>query len=140
MNVEIKGIEEIEMNIEKIAQKMEPDVVEGILLKQADRVRDVAISNAPQGETGNLKAGIISKVIERRGNKYAPAITAINFKRAPHAHLVEFGHIIKFSKRGRPHGVVPPHPFFRPAWDASKEFVRESIEQEIKASIEEAPG
>jgi HK97 gp10 family phage protein len=153
MNIEVKGIEEIEMNIEKIAQKMDPDVVEQILLRQADMLKDAIVSVAPQGETGNLKKGIVSKVLARRGlieKKYAPAMVGINYRIAPHAHLVEFGHQIRQRRKGTPGSkalyskitmstYVQPHPFFRPVWDLMKDSVRDNIEQEIKSNIEGAP-
>lgn len=154
MNVEVKGIEEIEMNIEKIAQKMEPDVVESILLKQAKLVQQQIIINAPV-ETGRLKNSITANILRRKsGSKYAPGLVAVNRNPktgAPHADIVEFGHIIRSGKKGTPgrktlyskitmSHYVQPHPFFRPAWDSMKDQVRTSIEEEIKSNIEETPG
>ncbi len=40
--------------------------------------------------------------------------------RAPHAHLVEYGHALLVNRgknKGRPIGRVPPYPFARPAAD-----------------------
>ena len=139
MNVEVTGMEKIEENIGKIAQKMEPDVVEGVLLTHANILQQAVITNAPLGPTGNLKRGIVSKVMQRRGNKYAPALVAIDYRIAPHAHLVEFGHIIERTRRGKSFGIVPPHPFFRPAWDSQRESMKVAIEEEIKSNIEGAP-
>ena len=139
MNVEVTGLEKIEENIEKIAQQMEPEIVESILLSKADMIKERASSAAPQGETGNLKRGIVAKVLQRRGDKYAPAMAGIDYRIAPHAHLVEFGHAIRFSRKGRTFGFVPPHPFFRPAFDSLQDQIKNEIAEEIKANIEGAP-
>jgi len=143
--VEVTGEEMIRDNIAKIAQQMEPDVVEGILLTQSDMVKERIVTNAPQGPTGNLKRGIVSKILVRKSeNKYAPAFVGINYGIAPHAHLVEKGHILwRGGKRARGEGyqigVVEAHEFFFPAWHSSQDEVRENIEQAIKESIEGAP-
>jgi HK97 gp10 family phage protein len=136
---EVQGLEQIEENIEKIAQQMEPDVVENILLSKAEMIRERASTAAPQDETGNLKRGIVAKVLQRRGDKYAPAMAGINYGIAPHAHLVEFGHAIRFSRKGKSFGFVPPHPFFRPVFDSEKDVIKLEIAEEIKANIEGAP-
>lgn len=71
--------------------------------------------------------------IKARKSKY-PDGGAIVIARAPHAHLVEFGHVM--VKNGKVLGSVPAHPFLRPA--VSKRL-QEAI-QRIGRAIQEGLG
>lgn len=137
---EIIGMEELEDNIDKVKQQLTADQIEPVLLQGASVFAQAAINNAPQGPTGNLKHGIIAKTLERNNSDQpAPAIAAIDYRIAPHAHLVENGHFQTEKKGGPASRFVPPHPFFRPAYDTNKEAVLEAITEDLKTMIEEAP-
>ena len=56
--------------------------------------------------------------IKAKKSKYVDG-GAIVYASAPHAHLVEFGHVMVV--RGKVVGEVPPHPFLRPATQARME-------------------
>jgi len=95
--------------------------------------------NTPRGETGGL----------RRGNKqqlWKASASMVDFEVAnvaPHAHLVEFGHRQVTggrlrTGRGRVIGSVPPHPFFRPAVDATKAIVQDRAGKEVGTFIKKA--
>jgi HK97 gp10 family phage protein len=127
--VEMKGADEMNKRILELTKSVRPDVVEPVLLKGAKTIADDARSRAPLGPTGNLKRGIISKTLQRRGDAPAPAMAGINYGVAPHAHLVEFGHGGK---------VAAPHPFFRPAWDSNKGRVEEEIKDKLINAIMES--
>ena len=138
MDLNIEGIEELEKQMESLIKAVHPDKVEPVLLDAAKVVAKDAKARAPKGETGNLKKGIVAKKTRRKGGmtaalglsagEAAPAITAIDFRKAPHAALVEFGH-------GGPH-PAPAHPFFRPAWDANKNKVEKQIVDDINNLID----
>ncbi len=138
MDIEIQGIEELEKQMESLIKAVHPDKVEPVLLDAAKVVAKDAKARAPKGKTGNLRKGIVAKKTKRRGGmtaalglsagEAAPAITAIDFRKAPHAHLVEYGH-------GGPH-PAPAHPFFRPAWDANREKVTRQIIEDINNLID----
>jgi len=51
----------------------------------------------------------------------------VDRKKAPHAHLVEFGH-------GGKH-PAPPHPFLRPAFDAFRKAAVDMAGKEISERI-----
>jgi HK97 gp10 family phage protein len=138
IDIEIQGIEELEKQMENLIKSVDPDKVEPVLLDAARVVAKDAKRRAPKGKTGNLKKGIVAKKTRRKGGvsaalglnvgEAAPAITAIDFRKAPHAALVEFGH-------GGPH-PAPAHPFFRPAWDANREKVTRQIIEDINNLID----
>ena len=138
MDLNIEGIEELEKQMESLIKAVHPDKVEPVLLDAARVIANDARRRAPKGKTGNLKRSIVAKKTKRRGGmsaalglnagEAAPAITAIDFRKAPHAALVEFGH-------GGPH-PAPAHPFFRPAWDANREKVTRQIIEDINNLID----
>ena len=123
----LQGMEQVNKTLLELASVGDPDVIEPILLEGAETIADAARANAPRGPTGNLKRGIIAKTLKRKLDKPAPSIAAINYKVAPHAHLVEFGH------GGRKAG---PHPFLRPAWDGNRVRVEQEIADKIRRAIE----
>lgn len=65
----------------------------------------------------NLRGTIKMEVSKFEGGGYI--VTA----RAPHAHLVEFGHLLVLKDKNgivRVKGHVPAHPFMRPALDKAR--------------------
>ena len=141
VDIQISGFEKVEENIAKVIRQLSPEQIEGVLLEGANVIGQAAINLAPIGPTGNLKRSIVAKVLQRNSpGEAAPAITAVDYRIAPHAHLIEFGHLIKRGKRGKSTGFVEPHPFMRPAWDATKDQVAGAIVEEFHSLIEEAPG
>lgn len=100
----------------------------------ADLIADEVRRQAPEGPTGNLKKGVVSKV-----NKLAAvlgegsAYIGFNYKVARHAHLVEYGTLgARFPKkkpfmwfmwngklvRASKVKAMPANPFFRNSIDA----------------------
>lgn len=125
----LKGIDQLERQ----ANKLIKEVNEGrqkILLEQAKLVRDRIREKAPLGPTGNLKAAAYASSIPASLTGPALAFAGIRPRKAPHAHLVEYGH-------GGPH-PAPPHPFVRPAWDGCKEEVKRNIAEGLGKTVEGA--
>jgi len=135
MDIEIEGIDELEKQMENLIKAVHPDKTEPVLLDAARVIANDARRRAPKGKTGNLKRSIVAKKTKRRGGmsaalglnagEAAPAITAIDFRKGPHAALVCYG--TKFAA---------PHPFFRPAWDANREKVAKQIIDDVNSLIE----
>jgi len=128
--VSVKGIKELEKNLMKLAEIAgDKDVKDGIY-EIAKEMRDEMKARAPVGKTGNLRRGIVAHKFRRAGESISFA--AIDFRIAPHAHLIEFGH-------GGPH-PAPPHPFFRPVvnrykGDKYKNKVMSVLKQKIKKTV-----
>jgi len=74
------------------------------------------------------KSGLFRKGIARARVGYRKA--------ASHAGPVEVGH--RIVRAGRVLGHVPPHPFMRPAFDATKERLAQTIGRELGAGIDRA--
>ena len=133
VNFRIDGIDDLKRQIEKITREMGPDNVEKVNYDAADIITREVQSRAPQGPTGNLKSSPVTKKLKREYYGHpARAIAAIDRKKAPHAHLVEYGtssrrevkdkQVLYDSKTGKffgkSVGPMTARPFFRPAVDA----------------------
>jgi len=127
---ELQGMEELQKQFKELAICLKSDTVEPVLLAEAKTLAKDIKSRAPRGPTGNLKKSVKAKLLKRYGNQPAPAIAAVDRKRAPHAGLVEYGH-------GGPH-PAPPHPFFRPAVDAGGEKALQNVVDKLGKLIEGA--
>ena len=108
-----------------------------------DAIRDRAIRAAPAGPTGNLKAGIKSEM-SKSGSSGVIKSTS------PHSHIVEFGTgpritmnrlnsrkkalVINgsFVKGMIANGKMPAKPFMRPAVEAEKPNIEESIKKVLQ--------
>jgi HK97 gp10 family phage protein len=137
----IVGLPELEEQIKKLAESVPPEKVEPILLEGAEIVRDVAKGYAPVGPTHNIQKSIIAKLLERIGvDNPRSAMAGVDYRKAPHAFLVEFGvpgsrakkrdkaGDVKYRRQmGAPSGPMPAHPFMRPAWDVTKGWVMDHI-------------
>jgi HK97 gp10 family phage protein len=99
-----------------------------LLLTEAKRVAKRIKEKAPKGPTGNLKKSTYAVALPETTSQSAVAFAGIRPRKAPHAHLVEYGH-------GGPH-PAPPHPFIRPAWDELKPSVEANLGNGLKKTIE----
>jgi HK97 gp10 family phage protein len=123
----IKGLDALERETNKIIKDLSEEKTK-LLLGQAQIVRDRIKEKAPRGKTGNLKKAAYAAALPETTTSVAVAFAGIRPRKAPHAHLVEFGH-------GGPH-PAPAHPFIRPAWEETKEQVRENIKSGLKQVVE----
>ncbi len=133
-SVYLKGIEDLEKNTNKIIKNLSAAKTE-LLLSQAKLVKARIKEKAPLGpptdkKPGSLKAATYAAVLPETTTSVTVAFAGIRPRKAPHAHLVEFGH-------GGPK-PAPPHPFVRPAWDEMKDQVNANIARGLGKTIEGA--
>lgn len=148
--LKIEGLEELSRQLQTLGESPEGDKAEQVLLEGAQTLSTEAERRAPRGQRGNLKEALRTKKLDRRGRKTAPAIAAIDRKKAPHAHLVERGTQERYRRRGRvqimgisanrgaPTGKMPKQPFFYPAVRSRKNEVARVITTGLQQLIEEA--
>ena len=134
--ISLGGTEDVIKQIKDLVKAVGPEKAEPILLKGARKLAKAIRAKAPPGPTGNLKKAVKTKQLERWGKNPAPAIAAIDRKRAAHAHLVEYGHALVRS--GKVIGHVPAHPFWRPAIDANFQGVLSDVTKGLNQLVEEA--
>lgn len=121
--IEVDGLEEAIRKVQSIVSAVEAKDVEKVLLEGAKIVQGEAKRRAPY-RTGKLRRSIKAKIGKRRSKMVAGAFAAVDFKVAPHAYLVEYG-----TSRMR------ARPYFRPAWEATKDEVRRVVEEGLRKLI-----
>ena len=130
-SLETLGFAELTDDLATMAARIAGDsgagALESILNEAAQPVLEKAQQFAPT-KTGKLRAAIkAGKVKRRKDGAYTIKIGTQGKTDAFYAPFVEFGH-------GGPH-PAPPHPFMRPAYDATKEqaygIIRDRLNEEI---------
>ncbi len=124
----LEGVTELNKVFEKLAKSLPPEQVEPVLLEASQMIveagRPVTPYDPSREKGTHLRDAWVAKLMPRRGSKAAPAIAAMNYKKAPHAHLVEFGTV-----------NMSPRPYFRPTWDRMHGQVQEKLINALKALI-----
>lgn len=146
---EIENLEDLDKAIGRVCDAVSYYKVAEVVLSCARELAEDVRSRIPIGPRGNLKRSVVARLMPR--SKVPVAITAIDRKIAPHAHLIEFGTDIRRVKKkkalyseflhqffGKQVAGVRPRPFFRPAWDANRHRIQSRIAEAIKGSIEAA--
>lgn len=154
--VSLQGMDELLKNFDRVKRSLDTRPVLASIVNAAEGMRDDAISRAPLGKGkwkgrkrggllgrlfggsrtwqpgGNLKRGIVAWAFSNQIKGRPAAFVAIDYRIAPHAHLVEFGH-------GGPH-PAGPHPFFRPAISSKRRKARKDISNSALKAIDKVGG
>jgi len=135
VDIKVKGLDVLEKQLLKLETMTAEKALNGALMSALKPVFDAAKSGAPKGHTGNLKAAITRKRhralksrklavkgIASTGKSAGGVSTIVNRKKAPHAHLVEFG-TGERKKRGKKwnddkRNIMPANPFMERAWES----------------------
>lgn len=120
-----EGMDEIISNISNVIDRTNGKEVKEVYLKAGMTLRNKARDNAPV-VTGKLRESIFAA----RGDQgKSNVLVGVNYKIAPHAHLVEYG-TVKTEK----------HPYLRPAITESASEMRNIIVSGLQRIIEDASG
>lgn len=112
-----ESLHSIKAEIDRELNAMAAEVGAQHVEKVATLLHAQLISRVPRGPTGNLEKSIAVFPSKFEAVNHMPAwVVRV---RAPHAHLVEYGHVIKRTKDGPEIGRVQPHPFVEPSLDAT---------------------
>ena len=143
--VRVEGLQELETAMKELTAATRRNVGRRTLAKAARPFLDRARQLAPDGDPSapGLKESLV--VAARMDPRYRdePAgpgevVRWIGPAGAPHAHLVEFGTGPRRHRSGKYVGVMPPKPFLRPAWDATKGLVLDRIATILADEIEKS--
>lgn len=131
----LEGLEELQETLEGLAKKVDNEANTEIVYEAADKhVTSAVRSNAPVGPSGNLKNAIVTRKMPVSDNYPALALTAVDRKIAPHAHLVEDGSGPRYAD-GKYIGEMPPNPFFRSSVQQSLPTAFNFIENELRNRV-----
>ena len=125
----LKGADELLKKFKILDRLVDEQDIENGLLHASRIIATKAKQLAPLGPTGNLRRGIVAKKFQKKRKGNPAVFCGIDYRIAPHAHLVEFGHI---AANGRHVGA---RPFFRRAIKESKDLVLFQIAQTLKRAI-----
>lgn len=122
-----EGMNDVLEALAKVIDSTTGDEAKKVFVKAALEARDSIRSLTPV-VTSKLRESIFAA----RGDENLPnALVGVNYKIAPHAHLVEFGHA-----GPRP---APPHPYFRPGLVLATPKVKQILKDGLLKVIENAP-
>lgn len=118
-----EGLEEIERRLSAVIDRTTGAAAKEVYLKAGLKLRDKARELAP------IKTGALRKsIFAARGDENKQnVLVGVNYKIAPHAHLIEYGTV-----------RAPAHPFLRPAVSATKDEMRAIIRDGLEKIIEDA--
>lgn len=122
----IEGLDELNSQLKKLTESLNPDDVEPILFEGAEILAG-EMQLRVRRKSGLLASAIGAKKLKRKNNNPAPAIAAVDRRKAPHAHLIE---------RGTSHH--PAYPFVRPAVDTKGDQVAKHVQDGISKLIDKA--
>ncbi len=130
----LEGLNELQKTVQAMQGKnaFPPGDVESLLLEGAVIIADRVRQKAPLGPTGRLKKSIVAKSLRRLTGDFRPAIAAVDRKIAPHAWLVENGHLTTGGKH------VAAHPYFRPGVDESERQAADHVLEGFEKLADEA--
>ena len=122
--VKISGMYELRENMDRVIKEME-DAMETGVTEAAEYAAGVVRQNTPVGPTGNLRRSVTTKPLPRKAGHSPNTMVGLDYRIAPHQHLVEFG-----SVRNR------ANPFFRRSIDQAKAGIRQRITEAGKGPID----
>jgi len=116
----LEGVDELNRVFKALPRKIGERAVLNSVRAGARVVAKQVKTEAPVGETGNLKKSVVVRTVKKRF-RTSDRLVFVGFKKpaGSHAHLVEFGH-------GGPH-PAPPHPFIVPAAVKTRESAVRTI-------------
>ena len=117
----IEGVEEIQRNIGKVLDRATGEEIKKTYMRGAMILVREAKSIVPV-LTGKLRDAIFAAYGDPSKSN---VIVGVKYKKAPHAHLVEFGTV----KAG-------PHPYMRPAISASRSSIAATIIEGFKRIVD----
>jgi HK97 gp10 family phage protein len=126
-NIEVLNLNEAVRAYKGVEEAFGATPLKECLMPIAKRVRDYAkglVRVGPSPEGAHLRDNIFAAP-GKEG--LASVIVGVDRKKAPHAHLVEFGH-------GGKH-PAPPRPFLRPALAAVRSAAKQVMSSEINDRI-----
>lgn len=106
VNFSIDGDKELIKALERAAKSLRSEQVRQVIVDAARAIRADAASRI-RDKTGNLRRALFVYDAPRPDANLLSVLAGVSPKRAPHRHLVEYGH-------GGPR-PAPPRPFWRPA-------------------------
>ena len=141
-SVRIEGLDKLVRRFHKLerAYGVRGELLEKSLLNAARIAKRRVQAEAPIGQTGNLRRGVVAKKFNYQINNRPAAFCAMDYKIAPHAHLVEYGTPDERHWRsGKSTGQMPANPFFKrgilQAAPTVQRYLKSQIQEMLKRAV-----
>jgi len=137
-NVEIKGLRELMLALEKLPAEVQKKPVQQALRAAAKPMRDAAIANASAfRDTGTVEKNIKvvrSKVYNGKNYVHGVVLRVLNSSKRRRAKGMGDAFYWKFLEFGTVH--APARPFLRPAFESNKDRALQIIRERLARGIE----
>ena len=133
--VGVYGIEGIKANIAAKLNQMTGMSAKRVFMRAAMQLVNEAKDIVPV-DTGRLRDAIFAAYGDPRKPN---VIVGVNYKKAPHAHLIEYGHIqTGHGGKGKGRGIkfIPGSAFMRRALVSARPTMAATIAEGLKALVE----
>lgn len=87
----LEGSEALQKKFASLVDIVDGKQMETALMKPARKLRNAIRNAAPKGPTGNLKKGVVAKRFRRKIKDNPAVFVGMDYRIAPHFHLVEYG-------------------------------------------------
>jgi HK97 gp10 family phage protein len=132
--VKVEGIADFERQVDRLKRDMLAEL-EKATKEAAGTIADSVRSAAPHE---SFKTAVSMKYLTRKVGYPAVTLVGLEWGKAPHQHLVEFGSGPRWLPNGKFVGSMPANPFFRWSVDRGRASVKSAIEQHAKNAIQRA--
>ena len=129
--VKVKGMKELEREMEKVVKEMKDELQTGTN-DAANAVAGIVRSNAP----GSIAEAVETKALPRKDNYPNVTMVGVNYNKAPHQHLVEYGTAPRYTSDGAYRGQMPADPFFRRSIDGAHGLIKNTIRDRARSPID----
>lgn len=124
--LELLGLDESVSNLNEVEKCFGIDKIKDYMMPLAKMARDLAKRKVKRDSDAHPPGylHLQDAIFAARGKENLPSvILGVDRKKAPHSHLIEFGHDLwrggrKRAGQGHLVGTVRAHPYLRPAFDA----------------------
>ena len=145
----IQGLAELHKALQQLPEELEKKILRGALGAGARVMKKAAQERVPV-KSGALRKSVRVKTSARKGRYRLKATIVAGNKEAFYAHMVEFGtarHMIRAGAKKAllfggvmreqvEHPGADPHPFMRPALDASSEAAVQAFAEHVRQRLE----
>lgn len=142
---QLSGQKELAEAFEELPKSVGNAVLRTTITKALRPVRDDAKNFVRRDEHDLAESIVISTRLNKRQRriygKHGDVVVYAgpSHPKGAHGHLLEFGTGPRYHKTtGRYVGVMPARPFMRPAWDANRGRVLQTIREDLWANIVKA--
>ena len=132
--LEVTGMVELQSDLQAMAMKLAGDkegrTIRYILQDSCQPILSAMLRMCPTGATKKLRDSIkIGRVVSKRRKRgFSVSVGVHKENGVMYANPVENGH-------GGPH-PAPPHPFVRPAFDATKEQAYSALRDRLRTALD----